>query len=693
MSRFDEDRRRASTLLRSVLLASALCGLAATPASAAAPNWLESADLSKPGRDASNPAVAMDDAGNTVAIWERQSTVDSSHNIQLSTRVPGGAFSAPVDLALKPTEPSLLMTPGGEAVAVWKRLENKLEVTPGYRIEVATRPPGGVFGPPVTVYSAQSYTDPVTKSVTVVIPQGVEVAVGPNGDVAVTWSNIDLDSGFDKVTCEEKVVPVPAEVKCSNPLFVMAAVRPAGGTFTAAKRISTPRGVEEPPGGEDPKDKEEREKAESKLSASGAKPAVDAAGNVAVVWSAFNGTDNVIQSSVREAGKEFTPPAQVSQSGEDAGGADIGMDSAGNAIATWVRTDGPAVVVQAGLRPPGGSFSVLGDLSPVGSVSEGPDLDVTLGGTATVVWRLTGFSESFLQVATRAPGGAFSKPLNITSGKDNPLYAEVDTNEAGDAIVVWSGVNGADQIARASVRPAGAGFGPPVAISQASTFPLHPEPSIDEGGNATVVWVRDNGSHSIIQWAGYDADPPELRNVSIPGAATVGDTVPFSASSYDVWPIGKPSFDFGDGGQAVGDSVTHVYSAPGAYAVSASTTDGAGRTVTSAGTVQVKARNYFTIGKLRKNRKRGTATLSVTIPEPGTIVASGKGIRKATARAAKAGVVKVLLKASGKGLKKLNKNGKLKTKLKVAYTPDGGDLNVKRLKMVLSKRLGGQRVR
>ena len=69
-----------------------------------------------------------------------------------------------------------------------------------------------------------------------------------------------------------------------------------------------------------------------------------------------------------------------------------------------------------------------------------------------------------------------------------------------------------------------------MAISQSSTDLFHPEPSLDASGDATVVWVRDNGTHGIVQMAGYDADPPELRAVSIPSLATVGDTVSFSAT-------------------------------------------------------------------------------------------------------------------------------------------------------------------
>ena len=202
-----------------------------------------------------------------------------------------------------------------------------------------------------------------------------------------------------------------------------------------------------------------------------------------------------------------------------------------------------------------------------------------------------------------------------------------------------------------------------------------------------MVWTRDNGLHSIVQWAGYDADPPELRNVSIPGSAMVGDTVHFSASGSDVWPVGAPSFDFGDGAQAGGNAVSHVYSAPGAYRVLVSATDAVGRTGTSAGTIQVKARNFFTIGKLKRNRKKGTATLAVTIPEPGTLVASAKGVKKATVRSAKGSTVRIPLKAAGKGLKRLKRKGKLKFRLKVTYSPVGGDANTQQRRLRLDKKL------
>jgi hypothetical protein len=676
MESFDRGTRRPKAgLARALVLGLALCVSSAASASAAAPNWLDPADFSKPGRNASNPEVAMDSAGNTVALWEREDPLHPGINLQLSTRAAGGSFTTPIDLALKPTEPRLAMTPGGEAVAAWKVLENTgVPATSGYRVQVATRPPGGAFGPPVTVYGAPPN----------LIPQEVEVAVGPNGDVVVTWAELDPESIFTEypdVNCGTNPDPPNNKFKCPNPDFVMASVRPAGGVFTEAQRISPP--LTQPPTGEP--ELEEWAIDESAKNASGAHPTIDSAGNATVVWSAFNGEDNVIQTAYRPAGGSFTSPDQVSASGEDAGLPEIGVDAAGNAIASWLRRDGSDLIVQAGIKAPGGAFAPIGNLSPAGETAESPVLDVAPSGAATVVWRLAGF----LQSSTRPAGGAFAPPVDINSGKDDPLFHEVSVSDEGDAIVVWSGENGPDQIVRAAVRTAGASaFGAPVAISQSSDGLLHPRPAMDAGGDATVVWVRSNGTHNIVQWGGYDADPPRLSQISIPSTAKVADTVQFSASAFDVWPVGKPSFDFGDGGQASGSAVSHVYAAPGSYPVKVTVADASGKTATSAGTILVKARNHFTIGKLKRNRRKGTATLTIAIPEPGTIVASGKGIRKATVRAAKGGSVKVPLKAVGGSLKRLKAKGRLKAKLRIAYSPVGGDTSTQHHRVTLQKKLG-----
>jgi hypothetical protein len=665
-----QGQRPAVTALRALLAAGVLCAMLSAPASAAPANWLDPVDLSKPGRDALSPEIAMDSGGNALAVWERERPEGPGINLQYATRSAGELFGAPLDLQRLEGDAKLAMAPNGEAAVLWRALINP----PGsHVVNVATRPPGGSFSPPVTILPKSPSS----------IPQEPRLAIGSGGAIVVTWAEFDPTSEFPNFSCGVSPFPPNEPTECDVPSHVMATVRPAGGVFTAPEQISPPTA----PKPATPAEQEVWAKEESVKDASQARPAIDAAGNAVVVFTYFDGTESVIHSNVRQVGAEFGESVQISQSGGNAGGPDLDMDAAGTAIATWIRAEAPAQMIQAALRPPGGSFSVLGNLSPVGGAADSAAIDVSESGSATIVWRLDGFPETFLQAASRAPGGAFDNPVNMSSGKDNPLFPEVAVNDAGDAIVVWNGDNAANEIVRAAVRPAGAGFNAPVAISQASAGLFHPKPTLDAGGNAAVVWTRSNGFHSIVQTAGYDSDPPQLRDVSIPGAAVVGDTARFSATAADVWPVGPPAFDFGDGSQASGGAVSHAYSGPGSYAVRVTVTDAVGRSASATGPILVKARNFFTIGKLKKNRRKGTATLAVTIPEPGTLVVSGRGIRRATLRSDKGATLRVPLKGAGKGLKRLNRKGKLKSKLKLVYSPVGGDPNSQQRRIALSKKL------
>lgn len=89
--------------------------------------------------------------------------------------------------------------------------------------------------------------------------------------------------------------------------------------------------------------------------------------------------------------------------------------------------------------------------------------------------------------------------------------------------------------------------------------------------------------------------------------------------------------------------------------------------------------NVFSFNKLKRNKHKGTATLSVNVPGPGTLSLTGKGVKTqrlggATASkvVAAAGAVKLLVKAKGKAKHKLNKTGKARVKASVTFAPTGG---------------------
>jgi hypothetical protein len=102
--------------------------------------------------------------------------------------------------------------------------------------------------------------------------------------------------------------------------------------------------------------------------------------------------------------------------------------------------------------------------------------------------------------------------------------------------------------------------------------------------------------------------------------------------------------------------------------------------------------NAFTLGKSSLNKKKGTATVKVDVPNPGELTGSGKGAKVSsaaavTSKAVSPGQAKLKVKAKGKSLQKLNDTGTAKLKLTVTYTPSGGTPSTQKLKVTLKKNL------
>lgn len=106
----------------------------------------------------------------------------------------------------------------------------------------------------------------------------------------------------------------------------------------------------------------------------------------------------------------------------------------------------------------------------------------------------------------------------------------------------------------------------------------------------------------------------------------------------------------------------------------------------------------FTFGKLKRNKRKGTATLKVTVPGAGRLSLRGHkvvkqrvaGISSSTPRktVSSAGTVKLTIRAKGKTRRKLNRRGHAKVKVTVTFTPTGGASGKQSKRVKLIKRLG-----
>ena len=99
-----------------------------------------------------------------------------------------------------------------------------------------------------------------------------------------------------------------------------------------------------------------------------------------------------------------------------------------------------------------------------------------------------------------------------------------------------------------------------------------------------------------------------------------------------------------------------------------------------------KPSNDFTLGKAKRNKKKGTAKLPVAVPGAGSLELRGKKVKPRSKEAAAEGRVMLAVKPKRKAKKKLKKRGKAKVRLAVTFSPTGGDPATKSAKVKLKKR-------
>jgi hypothetical protein len=102
--------------------------------------------------------------------------------------------------------------------------------------------------------------------------------------------------------------------------------------------------------------------------------------------------------------------------------------------------------------------------------------------------------------------------------------------------------------------------------------------------------------------------------------------------------------------------------------------------------------NTFTLGATTRNKKKGTATIAANVPNRGTLTASGKGVRRTGAAVISKvvtapGKVKLRIRARGRKRRTLLRTGRVKLKVRITYTPTGGDPRIRSRKVTLKKRL------
>lgn len=220
----------------------------------ATPTFLTGVNLSAAGQDAFEPQVAVDQLGNTIAVWTRSD--GANLRIQTASRTPTGAWTAAQnvsDAGRDASAPDVAFDGSGNALAVWTQASGV-----NRRVQAAFRPAGGTFGSSIAVSPAGGDADEPTLS------------FDQAGRSLVVWDRWDGTA-----------LRVQAVVRSSG----------AGGTFGAVQTLSDAG----------------RDGFEPKVDAG---PAVDA--NGVVVWTRSDGANLRVQSARRQDVAGFPRPRGAS---------------------------------------------------------------------------------------------------------------------------------------------------------------------------------------------------------------------------------------------------------------------------------------------------------------------------------------------------------------------------------------------
>ncbi|HEY6836643.1 MAG TPA: PASTA domain-containing protein [Gaiellaceae bacterium] len=492
----------------------------------ATPTWLAPQDISAEGAKAESPQVALDAAGNAVAVW--QHWVGDNRVIGTAFRPAGAGWQRDQDLSdagADAQHPQIDVNPAGDAVAVWYQ-----SVGSSYSvIEAAVRPAGGRWAGPEELSGG---------GVNATVPQ---VALDQNGNALAVW---------------ERLGPTPV---------VQASIR-AGGAWSAPQNLSSP--------GQD---------AEFPQVAFGPN------GNAAAVWQSFNGSNFVAQSAVRSSdGGRWGAPQDLSAPGKDAKNPQVAMDGAGNALAVWERFDGANWIIQAAGRPPEGTWSSPEDLSAPGQDAHEPEVAVDGYGNAWAIWSRSNGAHDVIQAAERPFGRGWGAAEDLSAAGHSADVPLLVLDPVGDAIAVWRrSDDGSNGIAQAALRPANGNWGAIRDLSDAGEVAFDPDVAVDAAGNGLAAWMRFRGGvDEVIQAAGLDAAGPVFDNLLVPRRGVVGRRLTFSVRSFDVWsPLAEaPHWTFGDGTSADGWRVQHAYAfGPASFPVEVSESDAVGNQTSFAG--------------------------------------------------------------------------------------------------------------
>lgn len=345
--------------------------------------WSSPVAISFIGQNCSLPQIALNDSGRAVAVW--QATVGSLSVIQGASFSFSSFWSAPMQfssIGVNGVSPQVAINSSGAAMAVWEVVSGAASY-----IQASYAASPGAWGSPATL-------SPTTQNA--VVPQ---VAINASGQAVAVWQN-----SVNGVTMIQ------------------------GSTYASGSWSSRPATI-----------------TSSGYSGTSPQVALNNAGQAVVVWAGNNGTSAAIQSSTVTIGGSWSSPASLSALANNGALPEVAINSSGQAV---------AVAQSSNFLSFGGSWNSGSNFAQSSQTALTSSVSMNAIGELVAVWSSLNGTNSIVQAASAYFGGLWSSPVTLSGSGLNALYPAVSINASGKIVAVWQSSNGSNT----SIQAASATF-------------------------------------------------------------------------------------------------------------------------------------------------------------------------------------------------------------------------------------------
>ena len=282
-----------------------------------------------------------------------------------------------------------------------------------------------------------------------------EVAYSENGDAVFVWNRY---TGSDYVG--------------------QMVTRSAAGTLGSVRRLADPstQGLEGP------------------------KVAIDDAGNALIAWTRWDGADWRVQARSLEDGV-LGDIETLSDFGENASAPELAVNAEGEGVVTWTRTDDVTgnPMVEARTMSTAGDVGGLEVISDSGQEARGADVGIDGDGDAVLVWERYDVTDNLILTRWLDSDGTLNSERTLSLSGNSAQEPHVAINDAGAVAYAWTRSDGTNVRVQGRVDLIGAPLDSIMTLSASGQSADEARAAIDASGDSLFSWTRWDGDDWRVQ--------------------------------------------------------------------------------------------------------------------------------------------------------------------------------------------------